>query len=58
MQSSSFDKIGTALAVRILQVSKQLRQHRSVGYAMAFVSVAAASFIQWLGQDPYAGRHF
>lgn len=53
-----FDNAQASTAVRILQVSKQLRQHPSIGYAMAFVSVGLAALIQWLAQDQYAGAPF
>jgi two-component sensor histidine kinase len=58
MQSFFLTKPGAAAAVRILQTSKQLRQHPSIGYAMAFVSVGSAVVIQWLAQDQYSGAPF
>ena len=58
MQSPLSNITGTAAAIRVLQVSKQLRQHPSVGYAMAFVSVGLAAALQWLVQDQYAGAPF
>ena len=58
MQSSPFGKPGVAAAIRILQISKQLRQQPALGYATAFVSVGAASGLQWLAQNQYAGSPF
>jgi hypothetical protein len=58
MQPSIFGKPGVSAAVRILQISKQLRQNPALGYATAFVSVGAASGLQWLAQDEYAGSPF
>jgi hypothetical protein len=58
MRPSIFGKPGVSAAVRILQISKQLRQNPALGYATAFVSVGAASGLQWLAQDEYAGSPF
>ncbi|HYA07510.1 MAG TPA: HWE histidine kinase domain-containing protein [Xanthobacteraceae bacterium] len=58
MQASRFDRAGAAAAARILQASKKLRQHPSLGYAMAFVSVGAAALVQWLAAAQYAGAPF
>jgi two-component system, sensor histidine kinase PdtaS len=58
MEPTSRESSGASAAAGILQISKQLRQHPSVGYAVAFLSIAAASLIQWLGQDQYAGSPF
>jgi signal transduction histidine kinase len=58
MQPSLFGRPGVAAAVRILQISKQLRQNPGLGYATAFISVGVASGLQWLAQDQYAGSPF
>jgi HWE histidine kinase len=58
MQLSFFGKPGVSAAVRILQVSKQLRQYPGLGYATAFASVGLASAIQWLAADQYSGSPF
>jgi two-component sensor histidine kinase len=58
MQPSLFGKPGVSAAVRILQISKQLRQQPVLGYATAFISVGVASGLQWLAQDEYAGSPF
>jgi two-component sensor histidine kinase len=58
MRPSLFNRSGTATAVRVLQISKRLRQHPSLGYAMAFVAVGLATLIQWLGQDQYGNAPF
>jgi len=53
-----FGKPGVSAAIRILQVSKQLRQQPVLGYAAAFISIGLASGIQWLAQDQYAVPRF
>ncbi len=58
MQRSLFGKPGVSAAIRILQISKQLRQQPALGYATAFISVGVASGLQWLAQDQYAGSPF
>jgi two-component sensor histidine kinase len=58
MQPSLFGRPGVAAAVRILQISKQLRENPGLGYATAFISVGVASGLQWLAQDQYAGSPF
>jgi two-component sensor histidine kinase len=58
MQPFPFGKPGVSAAIRILQVSKQLRQQPVLGYAAAFISIGLASGIQWLAQDQYAGSPF
>jgi two-component sensor histidine kinase len=58
MQPSIFGKPGVSAAVHILQIFKRLRQKPALGYATAFVSVGAASGLQWLAQDQYAGSPF
>jgi two-component sensor histidine kinase len=48
-----------ALAVtRVLQISKSLRRHPSIGYATAFVSVGLATLLQWLAPGQYDGAPF
>jgi two-component sensor histidine kinase len=58
MRPSLVNKIGTATAVRVLQVSKVLRQHPSLGYVTAFAAVGLATLIQWLGYSQYDGSAF
>ena len=58
MQPSLFGRPGVSAAVRILQISKQLRENPGLGYATAFISVGVASGLQWLAQDQYAGSPF
>lgn len=58
MRPSSFNEAGIAAAIRILQVSKQLRQHQAFGYAAAFVSVGLASLLQWALPDALGGAPF
>jgi two-component sensor histidine kinase len=58
MQSPLFNATGASPAVRILQVSKELRRHQSLGYATAFVAVGLASYVEWLARDQYAGAPF
>jgi len=58
MQSPLLNKGVASPTVRILQWSKELRQHPLLGFATAFVMVGLASLIQWLGQDQYAGSPF
>jgi two-component sensor histidine kinase len=58
MRPSSFNKLGTSAAIRVLEVSKQLRQHQVFGYAMAVIAIGSASLLQWLVQDGYAGAPF
>lgn len=58
MQPSLFGKPGVSAAIRILEVSKQLREQPVLGYATAFISVGVASGLQWLAQDQYAGSPF
>lgn len=58
MRPSAFNEAGIAAAIRILQVSKQLRQRQAIGYVAAFVSVALASLLQWAVPDGYGGAPF
>jgi HWE histidine kinase len=58
MQPSLFGRPGVSAAIRILQISKQLRENPGLGYATAFISVGVASGLQWLAQDQYAGSPF
>jgi two-component sensor histidine kinase len=58
MQSPLSDNPGIAIAVRVLQVSKQLRRHPSIGYLMAVLNIGLAGGLQWLAQDAYAGAPF
>jgi two-component sensor histidine kinase len=58
MQSPLLNKGVASPTVRILQWSKELRQHPVLGFATAFVTVGLAALIQWLGQDQYAGSPF
>jgi hypothetical protein len=43
MRPSLFGRPGVSAAIRILQISKQLRENPGLGYATAFISVGAAS---------------
>ncbi len=58
MKSSSFTKAGASAALSTLQALKELRRHPSVGYAMAVVTVAAATGVQSLAQEQYVGAAF
>jgi hypothetical protein len=58
MRPSLFGRPGVSAAIRILQISKQLRENPGLGYATAFISVGAASGLQWQAQDQYAGSPF
>lgn len=58
MQRFLFGKFGASATVRVLRISKELRQHAALGYAMAFVTVGAATTIQWLAKNQYAGAPF
>ena len=42
MQPFPFGKPGVSAAIRILEVSKQLRQQPVLGYAAAFISIGLA----------------
>jgi two-component sensor histidine kinase len=58
MQPPSFTETSAAAMVRVLQVAKDLRQFPVLGYGTAFVTVGAATLIQWVGQDQYAEAPF
>jgi two-component sensor histidine kinase len=58
MRPSSFNEAGIAAAIRVLQVSKRLRQHQAIGYAAAFVSIALASLLQGTLPNAYGGAPF
>ena len=58
MHSPLLNSAGHSAAVRLLHVLRGLRQHPSVGYATAFISVGLAAGLQWLAQDQYAGAPF
>jgi two-component sensor histidine kinase len=58
MQSPLFNRTGAAVALRVLQVAKDLRQYPILGYATAFATVGLATLIQWLAQAQYAGAPF
>ena len=58
MHPSLFGRPGVSAAIRILQISKQLRENPGLGYATAFISVGVASGLQWLAQDQYTGSPF
>ena len=51
-------KSGSAAVARVVQISKKLRQHPSIGYATAFASIGAASLLQWLAPAQYDGAPF
>jgi hypothetical protein len=42
-----FNKTGAAVAVRVLQVTKELRRYPVFGYTMAFVTIGLATLLQW-----------
>ncbi len=58
IESPLFNKTGAAAAVRILQTAQKLRQHTTLGYTMAFVTIGLATFVQWVWSDQYAGSPF
>jgi two-component sensor histidine kinase len=58
VELASLSKPGVSAAVRILQISKQLRQHPSLGYAVAFLAIGFATLLQWVAQDQFAGAPF
>jgi two-component sensor histidine kinase len=53
-----FNKIGAAIAIRVLQVTKELRRHPLFGYTMAFVTIGLATLLQWVARSQYAGAPF
>jgi two-component sensor histidine kinase len=58
MRPSLFNDGGTSAAIRILQVSKRLRQHQGFGYTAACIIIGLATLLQWLVGDGYAGAPF
>ncbi len=58
MRPRSFNETGIAAAISILQVSKRLRQHAVLGYAVAFVAVGLACLLQWQFETAYGGAPF
>jgi two-component sensor histidine kinase len=58
MRASSFNQAGMAAAIRVLQLSKRLRQHPLLGYATAIVSVGLACLLQWAFESAYGGAPF
>jgi two-component sensor histidine kinase len=62
MQSSPskppFNKTGAAVAVRVLQATKELRRHPLFGYTMAFVFVGLATLLQRTAGRLYEGTPF
>jgi hypothetical protein len=58
MRQSLVNKSGTATAVRILQISRLLRQQPIVGYATALVAIGLATLVQWLGRGQYDDAAF
>jgi two-component sensor histidine kinase len=58
MQSPLFSGSGAAVALRVLQVAKELRQYPILGYATAFAAVGLATLIQWLALAQYDGAPF
>jgi two-component sensor histidine kinase len=52
------NKSGSSAVARVLQISKKLRQHPSIGYASAFVSVGGAAVLQWLAPTQFDGAPF
>jgi two-component sensor histidine kinase len=58
MRGSSFNQAGMAAAIRILQLSKRLRQHPLLGYATAIGSVGLACLLQWTFESAYGGAPF
>lgn len=53
-----FNKISAAVAVSILQATKELRRHPFFGYTMAFVTIGLASLLQWAVRSQYQGAPF
>ena len=47
-----------AAAIRVLQLSKRLRQHPPLGYATAIASVGLACLLQWAFESAYGGAPF
>ena len=47
-----------AAAIRVLQLSKRLRQHPLLGYATAIASVGLACLLQWAFESAYGGAPF
>jgi len=53
-----FNKIGAAVAVRVLQATKELRRHPFFGYTMAIVTIGLATLLQWAVRSQYDGTPF
>jgi two-component sensor histidine kinase len=54
----TFNKTGAALAVRVLQATKELRRHPFFGYTMAFVTIGLATMLQWAARSQYEGTPY
>jgi two-component sensor histidine kinase len=53
-----FNETGAAVAVRVLQVTKELRRYPFFGYTMAFVIIGLATLLQWAMRHEYDGAPF
>src|SRR5579863_583157 len=53
-----FNKTGAAVAVRVLQATKELRRYPFRSYAMAFVTIGLATLLQWAMRHEYDGAPF
>jgi two-component sensor histidine kinase len=58
IQWPSLDGSGSSTAIQILQFSKQLRRHSSIGCTTAFVVIGLATLLQWLAGNGYEGAPF
>jgi two-component sensor histidine kinase len=51
-------KVAISATGRLLQISKQLREHRFLGYGAALLTFGVATAVQWLTYDEYSGTAF
>ncbi len=58
MRPSAFNEAGIAATIRILQFSERLRQHRILGYAIAFIAIGSACRLRWQFATGYGGAPF
>lgn len=54
----SFNKAAISATGRLLQISKELREHRLLSYGVPFLTIGVATAVQWLAYDEYNGTMF